>query len=139
MLPNFLESKYDAKTFQNLVYYLYALCLQIIICIVYCTLAQLRPLKLYWFSAVYYQISLEECQTVCVRSFSFAKGKQALLYINHIYKPVSMQSGSPKKNICWYGTQKIPKTLMFIFITTKPKQLFFQLQSMKKQLWHVVI
>ena len=34
VLPNVSESKYDAKTFQNLRYYFYALCSQIIICIV---------------------------------------------------------------------------------------------------------
>ena len=49
------------------------------------------------------------------------------------------QSGSPKKNICWYGTQKLPKIKTFMFITAKQIQLFFWLQSMKKQLWLAVI
>ena len=43
---------------------------------------------------MYYQISLEGYQTICVRSFSCAKGQQAF---ESIYKPVSIQSGLPKK------------------------------------------
>ena len=43
---------------------------------------------------MYYQISLEGYQIICVRSFSFAKGQQAF---ENIYKQVSIQSGSPKK------------------------------------------
>ena len=114
LLPNVLESKYYPKTFQNLVYYFYTLCSQITICTVYCRLAQLWLLKLYWFSAAYYEISLEGYQIICVRSFSFAKGQQAF---ENTYKQVSIQSGSPKKNNCWYGTQKLPKT-------AKQEQLF---------------
>ena len=72
------------------------------------------PLKLYWLGAVYYQISLEEYQIICVRSFSFAKGQQAFENINQ--SRVNIQSRSPpKKSICWYGTQKLPKT----FLATK--------------------
>ena len=40
-----------------------------------------QPLKLYWFGAAYYQVSLEGYQTICVGSFSFAKGQQALLKV----------------------------------------------------------
>ena len=40
-------------------------------------LVQLGPLELYWFSAGYYRISLERYQTICVGSFTFAKGQQA--------------------------------------------------------------
>ena len=39
----------------------------------------LGPLKLYWFGVVYYLVLLEGYQTICVGSFSFAKGEQALL------------------------------------------------------------
>ena len=54
--------------------------------------------------------------------------------VNKLYWKYN-QSGSPsKKNICWYGTQKLPKTWTFIFITTKQKQLFFERQSLKNQL-----
>ena len=90
MLPNVLESKYDAKTFQNLVYYFYALTSAHKSSYVsyHRRLAQLGPLKLYCFSAVYYQISLERYQTICARSFSFAKCQQAF---ESLYKPVSIQ------------------------------------------------
>ena len=35
------------------------------------------------------------------------------------------QSGSPKKSICWYGTQKLPKILTFIFITIPNRNSYF--------------
>ena len=75
--------------------------------------------KSYWFSAVYYRIWLERYQIICVRSFTFAEDQQVFEV-----KPVNIQSRSPQRNICWYGTQKLPKTLTLIFITTKQKQLF---------------
>ena len=43
------------------------------------------------------------------------------------------------EHLVQYGTQKLPKTYTFININTKQKQLFFLLQSMKKQLWHAAI
>ena len=64
----------DAKTFKNLVYYFMLAHYH-----VYCRLARLTgPLKLNWFSAVNYRVSLEGYQTICVGSFSFAKGQQGL-------------------------------------------------------------
>ena len=52
---------------------------------------------------------------ICVGSFSFAKSQQvvAIESIN--------QSGSPKKNICWYGTQKLPKNL-YIYLRNYLKE-----------------
>ena len=73
-------------------------------------------------------------QTICVRSFSFASGQQSFKI-----KPVNIQSRPPKKNICWYGTQKSPKTLIFIFIIYKQKKLFSWRKSMKKQSWHAFV
>ena len=51
----------------------------------------------------------------------------------------AVKERTSKKNICWYGTQKLPKIKTFMFITAKQIQLFFWLQSMKKQLWLAVI
>ena len=31
--------------------------------------------------------------------------------VNKLYRKYKPGSGSPKKNICWYGTQKLPKNL----------------------------
>ena len=78
-------------------------------------------LKLYWFSAVHYHTLFEGYQQAFESKTSH-----------------SQDLGSPRKNICWYGTQKLPKTLTFVFITTKQKQLFSQLRIMKKQLWCAV-
>ena len=57
------------------------------------------------FSAVFYQLSLEEHQTIYVCWILFiCKGSAS--YIESIN-----QFGSPKKNICWDGTQKLPKKI----------------------------
>ena len=60
------------------------------------------------------------------------------------YKPVNIRiyihsQNHPKRTSADMELRNYPKTLTFIFITTKQKQLFSQLQSMKKQLWHAVI
>ena len=60
------------------------------------------------------------CVCVCVCWILFIyKGSTSYLYRK--YKPVP---GSPKKNICWYGTQKLPNLniylrnfVTFIFLT----------------------
>ena len=70
------------------------------------------PLKLYWFSAVYYCVSLEGYQAMCVRSFSFAKGQQAFRVIDK--SAVYSSQDHPK----------LPKTLTFIFITTTQTAIF---------------
>ena len=57
-----LQSKYDAKTFKNLVILFYVLCSQIIISYVLHIadwLVSLGPLKSYQFSAVHHWISLQ--------------------------------------------------------------------------------
>ena len=69
---------------------------------------------------------------MCVRSFSFAKGQEAFGSINQLAVH-SQDQGSPKKNIYWYETQKLPKNLIFIFITAKQKQLFSELQRIKRK------
>ena len=63
---------------------------------------------------MYYQISLEGYQTICVRSFSFAKGQQAF---ESIYKPVSIQSGRI--------TQKKEHLLMWNSETTQNLNIYF--------------
>ena len=76
------------------------------------------------FSAVFYQVSLEGHQTIYICwILSICKGSTS--YIESIIN----QSSSPKKNICWYGTQKLPKnpniylrnyqTKAVIFLSTK--------------------
>ena len=58
-------------------------------------------------------------------------------------KPVNTQSRSPRALIKRTSTDMevsiYPKPLTFIFIATKQKQLFLQLQSMKKQLCQLLI
>ena len=46
--------------------------------------------------------------------FHLQKGQQGFEIL-----PVNVQPRSAKKDICRHGTQKLPKTLIFIFITTK--------------------
>ena len=58
------------------------------------------------FSAVFYQVSLEVHETICICAKSFFIFKGSTSYIENINL-----SGSPKKNICWYETQKLPKNL----------------------------
>ena len=41
------------------------------------------------------------------------------------YKPVNKQSRSPKKNIFWYGTHKLPKTVIFIFFKYQTETAIF--------------
>ena len=62
----------------------------------------------------YYRISLEGYQTTCVKSFFICKEPKSF----GKYKPVSIQSGSPKKNIYiwWYGTQKLLKTAYNVYL-----------------------
>ena len=116
----------DAKTFENLVAILFYPMLANHNVYIADWLVYLGPLNLYWFSAVYYRVSLEGYQTMCSILF-ICKGPTS--FIESIN-----QSGSPKKNICWYGTQKLPKTYNY-----QTETAIFQLQSMKKQLWHAVI
>ena len=71
---------------------------------------------------VYYGISLEGYQIIYVRSFSFGptsfrKYKQVNIY-------TSSGSTAPPKRTSADITQKLPKTLTFIFITIRQKQLF---------------
>ena len=62
-------------------------------------------LQLLIFSAVFYQVSLEGHQTIYMCCSLFVcKGSTS--YIESINQSVSL-----KKNICWYGTQKLPKNL----------------------------
>ena len=73
------------KTFKNLVYYIMLAHKSYITYVaIYIAdwLVKLGPLKLYWFSAVYYHIPLEGYQTMCVRSFSFANGQKAFESMN---------------------------------------------------------
>ena len=78
------------------------------------------------FSAVFHQVSLEGHQTIYMSWILFiCKGSTS--YIESIN-----QSESPKKNICWYGTQKLTKNLNIyisnyqtetaIFLATKQKK-----------------
>ena len=62
-------------------------------------------LQLLIFSAVFYQVSLEGHQTIYMCCSLFVcKGSTS--YIESINQSVSL-----KKNIYWYGTQKLPKIL----------------------------
>ena len=76
------------------------------------------------FYAAFYQVSLKRHQTMYWILFIC---KESTSYIKSIN-----QSRSPKKNICWYGTQKLPKNLNIylrdyqtetaIFLATKHKK-----------------
>ena len=72
---------------------------------------------------MYYRISLKGYLTICaITPFSFAKGQQAFESLNQ--SAVYSQDQPKRTSADRYGTQKLAKTLTFIFITSKQKQLF---------------
>ena len=93
----------DATTFKNLVYYFTLPNHHMYIA----DWLELGPLKLYWFSAVYYRVSLEGYQTICIRSFSFAKGQQASGSINQ--SAVYSSQDHPKRTYVYMELRNYPK------------------------------
>ena len=83
----------------------------------------LGQLKLYWFSAVYYRISLERYQIIVLDPFHLQGPQQAFESIN---QSIYTMSGSPKKNISWYGTQKpLNQNLkIYLYIYQKETAIF---------------
>ena len=72
---------------------------------------------------MYYRISLKGYLTICVITpFSFAKGQPSFESLNQ--SAVYSQYQPKRTSADRYGTQKLAKTLTFIFITSKQKQLF---------------
>ena len=80
------------------------------------------------FSAVFCQVS-EGHQTIYMCRILFiwkGKAKISMLTLKALTSP-----GSPKKNICWYGSQKLPKNLNIylrqtetaIFLATKHEKI----------------
>ena len=94
----------DAKTFKNLVHYFLLAKHHM-----YTTdwLVPMGPWKLYWFSAVHYRVSLEGYQTICIRSFSFAKGQQASGSINQ--SAVYSSQDHPKRTYVYMELRNYPK------------------------------
>ena len=110
----------DATTFKNLVYYFTLPNHHMYIA----DWLELGPLKLYWFSAVYYRVSLEGYQTICIRSFSFAKGQQAFKSTNQ--SAVYSSQDHPKRTSADMELRNYPKpkhynyqTETAIFLATK--------------------
>ena len=46
---------------------------------------------------------------------------------------------SPKRNICWYRTQKLPKNLNIYLRNYQTETAIFLATKHEKQLWHAVI
>ena len=126
----------DAKTFKNLM-----LTLFVLNHLMYLAMLQTGSfglLKLHWFSAVHFQISLEGYLITWVISFSFAKGQacesnQCQYYV-YIQDNPERTSADMELWNCWYGKQKllIWKTETAIFLATMH-------EKKNKQLWHAVI
>ena len=83
------------------------------------------------FSAVYYQVSLEGYQTICVGSFSFAKGQQALS------KVLCTRITQQKEHLIW--NSETTQNLNIYLHNYQTETAIFLATKHEKKLWHAVI
>ena len=95
----------DAKTFKNLAYYFVLANHHVGLYYRLVRLTVAFKIIAINFQCCIYQVSLKRYQIIYMCWILFIC-KWSTSYIESI-----TQSGSPKKNICWYGTQKLPKNL----------------------------
>ena len=84
---------------------------------------------------MYYQVSLEGYQTICVRSFSFAKGQQAFESTNQsaVY---SSQDHQKERRLIW--NSETTQNLNISLCNYQTKTAVF-LATKHEKSWHAVI